>query len=79
MFRRFSLIIAALVSAGAVHAADLPEPVARLMQSSLDSSVRTKIHSPATHGVSPPPTFSSHMRCPAARSIATIRPPWPIA
>jgi D-alanyl-D-alanine carboxypeptidase/D-alanyl-D-alanine-endopeptidase (penicillin-binding protein 4) len=36
MFRRFSLsiILTALISAGAAHAADLPEPVARLMQSS---------------------------------------------
>ena len=54
-------------------------PLERAMASSCESSVTTKIHSPATQGVAMPAALISQMRWPVTSSSATMRPPWPIA
>ena len=54
-------------------------PLSRATQRTSPSAVNTKMKSPATQGVSRPAMSRSQMRRPLRSSIATMRPPWPIA
>ena len=54
-------------------------PRSRVMQTSSPSAVITKMKSPATQGLSRPAMSRSQTRRPLRASMATMRPPWPMA